>query len=86
LGDAPLVARKALTYGGATKPSLAGPKEASELMARIPSFVRGVVMQRVEDFARERGLTTVTPEMLSEIRKAMPVDFSKRKPFFLGDD
>ena len=55
-------------------------------MSKIPSFVRGVVMQRVEDFARSRGLDVVTPELLGEIRKSMPVDFSKRRPFFLGDD
>jgi hypothetical protein len=54
-------------------------------MAKIPSFVRGVVMQRVEDFARARGLTTVTPELLGEIRQSMPIDFSKRRPFFLKD-
>jgi hypothetical protein len=52
-------------------------------MAKIPSFVRGVVMQRVEDFARAKGLTTVTPELLGEIRSSMPIDFSKRRPFFL---
>ena len=49
------------------------------------SFVRGVVMQRVEDFARARGLTVVTPELLGEIRQSMPIDFSKRRPFFLKD-
>jgi hypothetical protein len=53
---------------------------------RIPSFVRGVVTQRVEEFARSRGLDTVTPELLGEIRRAMPIDFSKRRPFFLKDE
>jgi hypothetical protein len=28
----------------------------------------------------------VTPELLDEIRRQMPVDFSKRRPFFLGGD
>jgi AdoMet-dependent heme synthase len=84
-GDRPLVERKRVTYGSAASAGLTWSKEASERMSRIPSFVRGVVMQRVEDFARSRGLTSVTPELLSEIRKAMPIDFSKRRPFFLKD-
>ena len=84
-GDLPLVARKSVSYGSAPVAGLAWSKEASERMAKIPSFVRGVVMQRVEDFARSRGLTEITPELLGEIRKSMPIDFSKRRPFFLKD-
>jgi hypothetical protein len=84
-GDLPLVARKAVSYGSAPVAGLAWSKEASERMARIPSFVRGVVVQRVEDYARAKGLTTVTPELLGEIRKSMPIDFSKRRPFFLKE-
>jgi radical SAM protein with 4Fe4S-binding SPASM domain len=84
-GDRPLVERKIVTYGSAPPAGLQWSPEASERMAKIPSFVRGVVMQRVEDFARARGLTTVTPELLGEIRQSMPIDFSKRRPFFLKD-
>ena len=84
-GDRPLVARKTTTYGSAAKAGLQWAPEASERMAKIPSFVRGVVMQRVEEFARSHGLTLVTPELLGEIRQSMPVDFSKRRPFFLKD-
>jgi len=84
-GDRPLVERKSVTYGSAAAAALSWSPEASERMAKIPSFVRGVVMQRVEDFARARGLTHVTPELLSEIRQSMPIDFSKRRPFFLKD-
>jgi hypothetical protein len=54
-------------------------------VSRIPSFVRGVVMQRVEDYARRQGRQEVTPELLSEIRGAMPIDFSKKRPFFVTD-
>jgi hypothetical protein len=31
-------------------------------------------------------LREITPELLGEIRKAMPIDFSKRAPFFMSDD
>jgi hypothetical protein len=39
----------------------------------------------MEDYARRRGLTEVTAELMAEVRRAMPIDFSKRKPFFLDD-
>jgi hypothetical protein len=48
--------------------------------------VRGVVTQRVEQFARERGYARIDMESLAEVRKAMPVDFSKKLPFFLKGD
>ncbi len=54
-------------------------------MARIPSFVRGVVMGRVEEYARRAGETRITPELMERVRREMPVDFSKRIPFFLRD-
>jgi radical SAM protein with 4Fe4S-binding SPASM domain len=85
-GDRPLVARPAVGYGSAPAPSLAWTEAARERVGRIPSFVRGVVMQRVEEFARARGLDTVTSELLGEIRGAMPIDFSRRRPFFLEDE
>ena len=55
-------------------------------MQRVPSFVRGVVTRRIEEFASARGVDLVTPALLAEIRRAMPVDFSKRRPFFLDDE
>jgi len=57
--------------------------EALERVQRIPSFVRGVVTARVERFARERGYERVDAEVMAEVRRNMPVDFSKRLPFFL---
>lgn len=53
---------------------------------RIPSFVRGVVTSRVEAFARERGYDVVDEEVMAEVRRSLPVDFSKRLPFFLRGD
>jgi radical SAM protein with 4Fe4S-binding SPASM domain len=85
-GAAPLIPRPSLPYGSPAAPTLAWTPEAEARMARIPSFVRGVVVRRVEDFARARGLATITPELLSEIRRAMPLDFSRRLPFFARHD
>ncbi|HEX7120328.1 MAG TPA: radical SAM protein [Longimicrobiales bacterium] len=85
-GDAPVVKpRRAVTYGAAAPATLDWAPEARARLDRVPSFVRGVVTARVEAFARERGYTRVTPEVMAEVRRALPVDFSKKRPFFLDD-
>ncbi len=73
-----------VTYGAVANLDLLWSKEATQRLESIPSFVRGVVAKRVETFAVERGFTVVTPEVMGEVRRAMPVDFSKRLPFFAG--
>jgi len=79
-----VIEAKETTYGSDFVPALTWSADAKSRLERIPSFVRGVVAKRVEDWARERGLREITPELLGEIRSAMPIDFSKRKPFFLS--
>jgi radical SAM protein with 4Fe4S-binding SPASM domain len=74
-----------VSYGSDFIPALTWTAAARARLDRIPSFVRGVVAKRVEDWARERGLQEITPELLGEIRSAMPIDFSKRKPFFVSE-
>ena len=67
--------------------SLADLEWSPEALARIesvPSFVRGVVIGRVEKFARDRGYECVDVEVMEEVRRNLPVDFSKKLPFFLG--
>ncbi len=85
-GATPIPRVREVTYGQEFAPALVWADAARARLERIPSFVRGVVMKRVEDWARERGLREVTPELLTEIRGAMPIDFSKRRPFFMGKD
>ena len=83
-GAAPLVeVHRPVTYGSAVTTELDWAPEASARMGAIPSFVRGVVTERVERFARERGYARVDLEVMAEVRRAMPADFSKRLPFFL---
>ena len=74
-----------VSYGLDFVPALTWSATARARLERIPSFVRGVVTKRVEDWARARGLREITPELLTEIRSAMPVDFSRRKPFFVSE-
>ena len=81
-GAAATVVPPGATFGSAAEPNLAWTDEALARVARIPSFVRGVVTSRVEDFARRKGSPTVTVELLDAIRQEMPVDFSRRLPFF----
>lgn len=83
-GEAPAIeSRRAVTYGRAAEPSLPWDDDARRRIERVPSFVRGVVTARVEAFARERGYARVTAEVMDEVRRSMPVDFSRRMPFFL---
>lgn len=73
-------------YGRPARRQLSWTPDARDRMERIPSFVRGVVTSRVESFARDRGLEHITLETLAEVRRSMPVDFSRKKPFFLQDE
>ena len=85
-GLAPVVEPRLVTYGTAAKPTLAWSAAARERMHRVPGFVRGVVTARVEKYAAERGYPLVTEDVIDEVRSALPIDFAKRKPFFLDKD
>ncbi|MBI4546056.1 MAG: SPASM domain-containing protein, partial [Gemmatimonadetes bacterium] len=83
-GEAALVEPRArVTYGMAEAPGLRWTPEARQRIARVPSFVRAVVVARVEEYAREHRYAEVTAVLLDEVRQQLPVDFSKRRPFFL---
>ncbi len=86
-GDRPVVERRRpMAYGQSAKTALEWTPEARQRLERIPSFVRGVVTSRVEEFARKRGYPAVDLEVMAEVRRSMPVDFSKKLPFFLRSD
>lgn len=86
-GDTPMVRPAGpVTYGALSAPGMPWSAEAEARIRRIPSFVRGVVIRRLEDYARSRGRAEITPDLLREVRERMPVDFSKRRPFFLDDN
>ena len=85
-GSRPLVTSRTVTYGAPADAELPWSADAEARIQRIPSFVRGVVVKRMEDYARREGHTEVTAELMREVRRNMPVDFSKRLPFFSRDD
>jgi radical SAM protein with 4Fe4S-binding SPASM domain len=78
--------QRPVTYGDQVTPTLSWSPDAEARIGRIPSFVRGVVRERLEAYARRQGKTQVTLDLLREVRRNMPVDFSKRLPFFASDD
>ncbi len=80
---AAVVKARPIAYGVDAKKELTWAPDAEERMRRVPSFVRGVVIKRVEDWARKNGHSVITRALIDDIRKQMPVDFSKRLPFFL---
>jgi AdoMet-dependent heme synthase len=85
-GAAVIEPLRSVTYGAEFAPALVWAEDARARMAQIPSFVRGVVMERVERYAKGLGKREVTLDLLAEVRRAMPIDFSKRRPFFMGKD
>jgi AdoMet-dependent heme synthase len=85
-GEAALIEPRAITYGAPAQRELPWSSGAAARLEMVPGFVRGVVAARVEAFARERGYDRVTSEVMAEVRRSMPVDFSKRLPFFARSD
>ncbi len=68
---------------GPTAPTSSNPElewtdEARRRMQRIPSFVRGMVIGRVETAAKRDGHCIVTVELLDELRGRMPADVLAR--------
>jgi radical SAM protein with 4Fe4S-binding SPASM domain len=78
--------KRPVTYGAQVERRLAWSAGAEERLRKIPSFVRGVVIHRLEEYALKHGRAEVTVELMQEVRRAMPVDFSKRLPFFADRD
>lgn len=70
-------------YGQSAETEMSWSPDAREKLTAIPSFVRGVVTARIEKFAREKGYEHIDADVMAEVRRTMPVDFSKKLPFFL---
>jgi hypothetical protein len=84
---APPVERvRPITYGMAADRTMPWSAEAEARLSRIPSFVRGVVASRIEEYAKRNGHSEITLNTMREVRQSMPVDFSKKRPFFLDEE
>jgi radical SAM protein with 4Fe4S-binding SPASM domain len=61
-----------IEYGGESPPTIAWDDAAAERMKKIPAFVRGMVINAVEESCRKSGLDRVTVDELERIRARMP--------------
>ena len=75
-----------VAYGMNADRTLHWSADAEARLARIPSFVRGVVAHRIEEYAKRHGQSEITLNVMREVRQSMPVDFSKKRPFFLDEE
>jgi hypothetical protein len=48
--------------------------EAEDRLDRVPSFVRGMVHRIYTDWARERGIGTITPEVMDRARSDLGLE------------
>lgn len=60
-----------ISYGAAQTAELTWTPAAKQRLERIPSFVRGMVVGRIEAFAKDRDASLITVEMMDEIRQRM---------------
>ncbi|MGH8103859.1 MAG: radical SAM protein [bacterium] len=61
----------ATTYGLDSKGTLRWSPEAARRMEAVPAFVRGMVTQKIEEYARENQIAEITPEFLDQARERM---------------
>ena len=47
---------------------------ANERLTRVPSFVRGMVKRIYADYARERGITVITPAVMDRARTELGLE------------
>jgi hypothetical protein len=43
-------------------------EDAQDRLTNVPSFVRGMVKRIYTDYARERGIATITPDIMDRAR------------------
>ncbi|HTR20485.1 MAG TPA: PCP reductase family protein, partial [Gemmatimonadales bacterium] len=57
-----------------TGSGLAWSAEAQERLARVPGFVRGMVKRIYADYAAERGITDITPDVMDRARTELGLE------------
>ena len=53
---------------------LAWSADAQERLSRVPSFVRGMVKKIYADYAKERGITEITPAIMDTARAELGLE------------
>ena len=57
-----------------TTAGLSWSADAQERLSRVPSFVRGMVKKIYADYARERGITEITPAIMDTARAELGLE------------
>lgn len=60
--------------GGRGTGALQWSSEAQERLARVPNFVRGMVKRIYADYAKERGITEITPTVMDTARAELGLE------------
>jgi hypothetical protein len=63
---------RAAAGGAALRVTWSG--DAQERLARVPGFVRGMVKRIYSDYARERGIALITPEVMDRARTELGLE------------
>jgi len=77
-GGVPVEVPAAFTFGLEVSPELVWSEAASARLQAIPSFARGMVVKAVEAHARSAGHSSVTPELMAEVRRQWGGRFAQR--------
>lgn len=62
------------TAGGAGRVRAVWSRESEERLARVPGFVRGMVKKIYADYAQERGIVQITPEVMDRARSELGLE------------
>lgn len=80
-GGEKLTFKEENTFGLDKKCELFWSEDAKRRLAKVPSFGKGMVIKRVEQYAREKGISLITPDIMKEVREKMTVDKKTMFPF-----
>ena len=62
------------TAGGAGRVRPVWSRESEERLARVPGFVRGMVKKIYADYAAERGIVQITPDVMDRARSELGLE------------
>ena len=62
------------TGGGAGRVRPVWSRESEERLARVPGFVRGMVKKIYADYAAERGIVQITPDVMDRARSELGLE------------
>jgi len=69
------------TFGLEKGFELSWSEDAKKRLVKVPSFGKGMVIKRVEQYAKEKGYSEITPDIMKEAKEKMAVDKKMMFPF-----